>query len=304
MKYVNFSPDISHLKRLLTLGLPFVFSTIAVWTLNVSDRFILNYYSGETAVGIYSLADTFANLFHVFLYAPLGLFWAPYFLSYASKNSMERTKVLIEKTTRYLFIVGGIMCLVISLGCGDVLLIFAHVFSIRDGYLQATRLVPLLILGLFLFLMSGRFGNALFVVKKPKYFGIAGIVAAGFNVGLNFLFIPRFGVLGAAMTTAIAYALYIVFIYKWSQDTYPVNYNLKSLAKGSCFLAVAFVLGEQIQISQPWVSLFAKVISGVVIFVLPTWFISGILVRDERQKAAAYIVDGRKKIISALLRRG
>lgn len=303
LKYVSFSLNTSYLKRLLRLGFPFVFSTIAVWTLGMSDRLILNYFRGAAEVGIYSLAYTFANLLNVFLYTPFGLFWTPFFLSYAAERSTENTRILVEKAMRYTFIVGGMLYLAITLGCGDVLLVFRDLFSAKEGYFMAARLVPLLALGPFFYFLHGRFASPLFVVKRPEFVARASLIAAATNLGLNFLLIPRFGAFGAALTTAIAYALYMVLTYIWAQRLYPVNYHLWGLAKGFLFLVVAFVIGWQIEIAQPWASLFARVIAGVVVFALPIWFISGILTKDERRRLLACLVNGRKKLAAILLRR-
>jgi len=303
LKYVSFSVNISYLKRLLRLGVPFVFSTIAVWTLGMSDRLILNYFRGAAEVGIYSLAYTFASLFNIFLYSPFGLFWAPFFLSFASERSTEDVKILFSKAMKYLFILSGMLYLAISLGSGDVLLIFRDLFAAKEGYLEAARLVPLLTLGPFFHFLHGRFSSPLSVVKKPKYIAIASCIAAATNLGLNFLLIPRFGAFGAALTTAIAYAIFMVLTYIWAQRLYPVNYHLWGLAKGFLFIIVAFIIGWQIGIAQPWASLFTRVIVGVVAFALPIWFISGILTKDERDSLLAYLVNGRKKLATILLRK-
>ena len=303
LKYVSFSVNISYLKRLLRLGSPFVFSTIAVWTLGMSDRLILNYFCGAAEVGVYSLAYIFANLFNIFLYTPFGLFWTPFFLSFVSERPKEDTKILIERAMRYTLILGGMLYLAISLGCGDVLLIFRDLFAAKEGYLEAARLVPLLALGPFFYFLHGRFASPLFVVKRPEFVARAGLIAAATNLGLNFLLIPRFGAFGAALTTAIAYALFMVLTYIWSQRLYPVNYHLWGLAKGFLFLVVAFTIGWQIGIAQPWASLFTRVIVGVAVFGLLTWFMSGILTKDERRRLLGYLVDGRKKLAAMLLRK-
>ena len=303
LKYVNLSLKTSYLKRLLVLGYPFIFSTFSVWALNYSDRFILNYYTGETAVGIYSLAYTFANLFHIFLYTPFGLFWSPFFLSYASEKSVEKTKMLLSRAVRYLFIISSALWLAISLGSGSVMIIFRDSFGAQEGYLQAENLVPLLTLGIWFYFIAGRFGNALFVTKTPRYFGIAGVIAAITNIVLNFLFIPKLGALGAAFTTAIAYFVHLALIYYWSQKVYPVGYQMKNLIKGCFFLLVAFIVSWQIRISNPWITLFTRVISGVLIFTLLCWFVSGIFTKEEKNGILIFITTKVKKLPDLLMHR-
>ena len=303
LKYVSFSLNASYLKQLLRLGFPFVFSAIAVWTLEVSDRFILNLFWGGAAVGIYSLGYKFADLFKIFLFNPSALFWSPFFFSYAADRSPENTKKLLSRALVYFFVTGCILYLVISLGSGDVLRIITSLFAAKEGYLQAAMLVPLLTLGPFLYMLSRQAGDALLMAKKPEFTAIAACIAAAANVGLNFIFIPRFGAMGAAITTVIAYVLFNGLCYWWAQRIWPVNHDWKGIAKSVLFLAVAFVIGWQIVISQPWVSLFARMTAGVAVFGLCTWFITNILTKAERDSLIAYVADGRRKLLKGLIPR-
>jgi len=304
MKYISFSINSSYLKRLLRLGFPFIFSTFAIWALNMSDRFILNYFHGPAEVGIYSLANTLASVFQVLLYAPLGLFWAPFFLSYASERSAEDTKRLFATAMKYFFLAASALLLAITLGAGDMLRIFHVQFGAQEGYLQAAMLVPLLTLGIFLHFMSDNFANPLFIVKRSKFFAIGGGIAAAVNIGLNFLFIPRFGALGAALTTIIAYAVHLALFYRWSMRLYPVDYHLRKLVpRGLLFLGAAFIIGWNIEISHPWSSLFAKEIAGIAAFGLLIWFVSDIMSKEEQHSLLSYLPKKGLGLITRLLYR-
>lgn len=289
LKYVSFSINPGYLKQLLRLGLPFVFSTIAVWTMGTSDRLILNHFSGTAEVGIYSLAYTFANLFNVFLLTPFGLFWRPFFLSFVNQMSSEDAKILLDRVTRYTFVIGGIVCLALSLGFSDVLLILNDLFSVKKEYLEAAGLVPLLTLGLFLYFLHGRFANGLYVIKRPDFIAVGGTISAVINVSLNFLLIPRLGAFGAAMATAIAFAIYMVLTYVWTQRLYPVNYHLDKLALSSFYLVISFAIGWQIEIARPWLSLLTKLITGIGVFIVLNWLVSGILTKNERRTVLTYL---------------
>ena len=302
LRYVSFSISTSYLRQLLRLGFPFIFSTISAWALNVSDRFILNYFHGQAAVGIYSLANSLASVFNILLYAPLGLFWAPFFLSYASENSEEDTRRLFVTAMKYFPLAGAALLLAISLGCADVLRIFYVQFGAQEGYLQAAALTPLLTFALFLLFMSGRFGNPLFVIKRPEFFAIGGGIAAAVNIGLNFVFIPKFGALGATLTTVIAYGLHLALFYRWSMRLYPVDYHLRMLiTRGLAVSAIAFIIPWMIEISQPWASFFVKEIVGLGIFGSLIWFVSKILSRDEKRSILGHLPERVRKIAVRLL---
>jgi O-antigen/teichoic acid export membrane protein len=303
LKYVTFSLNASYLKQLLRLGFPYIFSGIAFWTLNMSDRLILNHFRGEAAVGSYSLAYNFANLFNVFLFSPSALFWHPFFFSYAAERSTGDTKRLLNRSLVYFFIVGCILYLLISLGSGDVLRILNSVSAAKEGYLQASKLVPLLTLGPFLYLLNRQASCALLMAKKPESTATAACIAAGVSLGLNFVLIPRLGAAGAAIANVTAYATNLGLIYYWAQRIWPVNHDWKGLIKGLLFLAGAFLIAWYIPISQPWASMFVRIITGVTVFALCTWFIGHILSKEEQTKLSAYLTDGRRRLARVLLHR-
>lgn len=299
LKYVGFSFRILYFKQLFKLGFPYVFSTFSVWTLEVSDRLILNMYSGQAAVGIYSLGYSFANLFNVFLYTPSALFWHPFFFSYAAEKPAEETKRLISKSLLIFFLPSCVLFLAVSLGSSDILRIFTSLFAAREGYGEAANLVPLLTLGPFLYLLSRQASSALLLAKKPEFTSLAACIGAVANVGLNFIFIPRFGPLGAAGTTVAAYLIYEFFCYWWAQKILPVNHEWKKLVRGFLFLSVAFFIGWLIKINHPWASLFIKIATSEIIFILLAWY-GNILTRAEKNRLLTYVNSGKRRLIQKL----
>jgi len=53
------------------------------------------------------------------------------------------------------------------------------------------------------------------------------IIAAILNIILNFILIPRYGILGAAISTASSYLVSTMLVYFFSQKYYPIDYKMK-----------------------------------------------------------------------------
>lgn len=304
LKYVSFSINTSYLKQLLRLGAPFIFAGIAVWVMTSSDRLILNHFSGAGAVGVYSLAYAFAGIFTVLLSSPISLLIDPFFFSYAAYMSDEEKKKLLGKILTYLFLASGVLYLAISLGIGDVLNIFTFLFKAKEGYLEATKLVPLLTLAPMLYLISTSATLAALQAKKPEFISIVCCITAAVSVGFNFALIPIIGIWGAAATSAVAYMLFAVLCYWWSHRVFPVSYNWWSIIKGLFFLGVAFALGWIIQIpAHPWLSLLARVSVGVAVFALLTWYVSNLLTKEEKGRLLSYLRDRGRRLVTVVQRR-
>ncbi|GKZ16333.1 polysaccharide biosynthesis C-terminal domain-containing protein [Haladaptatus sp. T7] len=127
-----------------------------------------------------------------------------------SNGKTERISKLSARTTRYTFLLTGVM----GLGLAALANIAVPVYF-SAKYLPAVT--PLLLL------LPGSLG---FAVARPilaisqgkgdlKYPIIATGTAAGINFVLNFLLIPRYGMQGAAVSTSIGYGSMFVF-HLWS----------------------------------------------------------------------------------------
>ncbi len=283
-RFVTVSRSFPNLRSVLRLGLPFVFSALSVWILTWSDRFILNYFSGQESVGIYSLAHTLARPFDVILYYPLTLLWFPFFFSFVVGREPDEVKSLLRKAVTYYTIAGCSLYLVIGLGSNDLLRIFNLFFGAKQEYLQASGLVGLVALAPLLYSVTGLIGTSLFLVKKPEYGALGVTVAAVLNVGLDLVFIPKYGGFGAAATTAFAYTVYLGLVYTWSQRRYYVNYNVAGLAKIFLFLGAAFAIGSWIELRNVWISVLLRLGVGIGVFWLSVWFLAAVLAEGEKRE--------------------
>ena len=69
---------------------------------------------------------------------------------------------------------------------------------------------------------------------------------AGLNVALNFLLIPRFGMMGAAVATLASYLAAFALLYLFAQKIYPIDYKLArmiaAVALSACVMAVGYAV--------------------------------------------------------------
>jgi len=77
--------------------------------------------------------------------------------------------------------------------------------------------------------------------KKARYYPMITAVAAATNVAANFALIPRFGILGAAWATVLAYAVMAGMGLRISQRLYPIPFEWRRL--GALVLAAGASYG-------------------------------------------------------------
>jgi len=107
-----------------------------------------------------------------------------------------------------------------------IMLIFAVPFSILlfifalpillflygSEYTAATSVFRVLVLSIAILLLSFPFGETLKAANRQKSYLLAIGSGAVLNVVLNFIFIPRFGMMGASITTLISEIYIFIFL--------------------------------------------------------------------------------------------
>jgi O-antigen/teichoic acid export membrane protein len=240
----------NRLREMLAFALPLIPAAIAVWFINLADRYFLQYYSTTSEVGLYQVGYSIAML-AALVTGAFQQAWNPFFLS-VHKN--ERAKEIYGTALlAYLWVMCA-LCTLISLVAPEILRIFT-----RPAYYGASTVVPFLA---FSYVMLGltdiaRVGPTL--AKKTKPIGSAVAWAAALNMLLNFVLIPRWGKEGAAIATLMAQATVPVYLFWRSQKVYPIPYSFASAALIVAFAGgLTWLASEWRFSSHLWMSLAVK----------------------------------------------
>ena len=154
---------------------------------------------------------------------PFGLAWGPFLWSTAKeKNAKELYSVVLT----YFVLVGMAVALVLSVLSKEVLIIMA-----TPAFYNAYKVIPLIASS---YILSGCFSIlavGILLQKATKYMPLITGVGAIVNLGLNYLLIPSYGMMGAAVATLIAYLLLPVGSYFVSKRYYPIKYEWGRVAK-------------------------------------------------------------------------
>ncbi len=194
----------------LQRSLPFMPTVFFGWILASSDRWVLAHYADLADVGIYSLANTFCNLFQVFVLYPLAGAYLPHIFDMYHKNKTDAVHIAnVErnnKITMLVCMIGVTILIVVGyITCKPILF-----WLLPPVYHQATNYILLLLLGQ-VFFMGTYFSNCLIQFYKKTYFlGFALCIPALLNVILNIALVPYFAIYGCVVATLISYILYFI----------------------------------------------------------------------------------------------
>jgi O-antigen/teichoic acid export membrane protein len=199
-------------------GLPLVPSALALWAINFIDRLFLSAYKGLAEVGVYSLAVRASSVI-IFLMIAFRLAWPAFAYSIDDDESAKRTYSFV--LTYLLFV-----CCWISLALGALAPWIVKILApSQPGFYRADKAV-----GLLAFASTAYAGYTVLAIgigraRRTQFNWIVSGVAALLNIALNFVLIPRYGMMGAAVSTAAAYVTLFVGMTVNSQQVYPVPYQ-------------------------------------------------------------------------------
>jgi O-antigen/teichoic acid export membrane protein len=215
------------LDEMLKYGGPLVVQSIAGFVLVYSDRYFLRHFANLTEVGIYGLGYKLAGVVAIVVSGPFGMAWSWQQFELAKE---ENAKELYSRIQVYQLVVYVFVGLGITVLAKDALRIMTPA-----SYWDAARVVPLIALSYILSGVRSIIWTGILVRRVTHHLAWISIVVAGANLLLNYVLIPRYLYMGAAVATVLSYALSLGLGYVLAQRAYHVHYD---------YLRNALVLGS------------------------------------------------------------
>jgi O-antigen/teichoic acid export membrane protein len=134
----------------------------------------------------------------VFFLVAFNAIFAPIISEVFHKNKLGMLSDLYSNITRWITTLTLPIIIWIIVFSEEILSIFG------PEYMVAKWTLIILAVGQFVNAMTGSCGNILSMTKYQKFEMINGVFIASANIGLNFLLIPKYGIIGSAIAGAMA----------------------------------------------------------------------------------------------------
>ncbi len=189
------------LRKMVVYCMPLLPTQIMWWIMNASDRYVLAAFAGTAAIGLYSAGSKIPHL--------LSMFESIFYQSWQTSailtiDSEERDKFYSSIFNNYFSI--------LAVGVAGLLILCKPALDIlwEDSYGQAWLCVAPLVLSVLVHALGGNIGSFYAVFKETKGALTTSTIGAITNIALNFIFIPVFGFVAAAVTTLVGYIVSLV----------------------------------------------------------------------------------------------
>ena len=265
-------PKFRHLREYLSFGLPTVPGNLSSWVVNSSDRYVIALFLGTAYVGYYSPGYTLGNIVNMFI-APLSFMLPAVLSKYYDDSNLKDVKTVLSYSMKYFLALAIPSAVGLSLLSKPLLTILSTPEIAEQGYL----ITPFLALSGLLFGFYAIITQIQVLEKKTGITGTIWIVAAVLNLGLNIVFSPIFGIIGAAVTTLLAFSLAFLLstYYSFKYLVFDVNaaFVLKCIVS-SAIMGVVVVIGGS-RISGGLVSVILLVIISALVYTAGLFILRG-----------------------------
>jgi O-antigen/teichoic acid export membrane protein len=208
------------LRKMQKFGMPLVPSALALWTINWVDREFVVWYKGLPEAGVYSAAVKIASVI-TFVMVAFRTAWPAFAYSIEDDREARRT---------YAFVLTYLLTFAswLALALGALAPWWTRLLT-SPHYVRAEKGVALLAFAgavyagyTVLAIGSGR-------ARRTQLNWVVTGFGAAVNIGLNFWLIPRWGMVGASISTAAAYVVLFVGMMLYAQRVYPVPYQWRRI---------------------------------------------------------------------------
>jgi O-antigen/teichoic acid export membrane protein len=194
------------IRKLLFFSAPLVLVNILAFALNWTDTLMLGYFRTPAEVGIYSIAWRLSMVISVPLVAFNNIF-SPLAAEYIGKNDNHSLQTLLQTVDRWVLAASLPLAVILALFPNDILSIFGKEF--KNGAL----ILQILVLGQLINAATGPCGNVLTMKGLVWLNLVNSSILVIVNFILNLMMIPRYGIQGAALATAISLGLVNIMRY-------------------------------------------------------------------------------------------
>ncbi|EUJ38278.1 polysaccharide biosynthesis protein [Listeria weihenstephanensis FSL R9-0317] len=232
------------LKKMLIYSLPLIPNAVLWWVMQVSDRYILTFFLGVAANGLYTVAAKIPSL--------LSMLNTVFFQAWSITAIGDK----IKSNDGFFAGVFTIFSSLFFITTGIILLIVQPMSSVlfSSAFQNVWQFVPFLLIAVTLSSFSSFLEVSYMAEKKTKQLVLTTLKGGVINISLSFLLIPFIGIIGASIATLVGFL--VTWLLRMKQTHFFKQIEFKSLF---------------------WLSFLLLFLQSVYVSVcdLPNWWIQG-----------------------------
>jgi len=219
----SLSFSMSKLGGALVFGLPLVPHAVAGWALAAADRLLLERMTPLSEVGLYNLGYQ-VGMVPSLAFSAIEFAWSPMFYNIASTRSKREAAQIFSQVFRLYVIFASTLVIGVFLFAKEIITIIA-----AEPFHDAYVVVPPVAVG---YLFQGLYFMSvtpIFYTERTVIMPFLTGTAACVNIGLNLLWIPKLGIIGASYATLVSFAVLFGLAHCFAQRYYQLPHDYRKL---------------------------------------------------------------------------
>lgn len=227
------------LREMNHFGLPLVPTALFLWITNFADRLFLVKLADVSEAGLYSVGVRVASAM-VLLLTAFRMAWPAFAYSISDEREARRTYAYV---LTYLTVVTAWVALALALLAPWLVDLLAAPRFADSAQVVGPLAFATVSYGAYIVIAIG-VGRA----RRTQFNWVVTGAAAVVNTALNFVLIPPYGMMGAAIATVAAYTTMAVGMAWWSQRIYPVPYQWRRVATAALAAVALAAIGKGLDV--------------------------------------------------------
>lgn len=232
--------DVSYWKYALAFNLPLIPHYLSLYVLNHFDRIMIAGFLGDSAAAMYTLAYQLGSA-GVIVWSSINASLIPY----TYEKCRQKDFSSLNRLTKKILALYACVCIFLIAYAPELIFVLAP-----SSYQESIALVAPVVAGVFCSSLYYIFANVVYYYKKPRYVMVASCISAVLNVFLNALLIPVYGIVAAAYSTIVCYAIQACIDYWAMKQVVPIKvYSMKAI------VGIAVIVGLSaafLPLTYPW----------------------------------------------------
>lgn len=236
----TFQDYVSNTKILLNFGVKILLAGSVNLINTTAGTLLIGYFLLDKDVGIYAIATMFANLFlmipnsiDTIVYPTVSEFNNP-------KNIHKSLGNMINKIIKYSFIILSLLAIFIIIFSKEVIILL---FPNRPEFLLARPAIMILLFGMMIYGSIGSVGSTFSGMNRPDIPLKVSLIAAISNLFFNIMLIPKLGINGAAIATAISLSIFAISEIYFMNSILKIKIEINQFFKiFAAFIVIYFII--------------------------------------------------------------
>jgi O-antigen/teichoic acid export membrane protein len=262
-RFLRLTIDFSYLRKMVLFGLPFTLPGIFKIIMDLADRYIISDLINLDTAGIYNAGYRLASIMGLIV-SGFNFAWGPFFLSISEQKDAKQ--IFAKVMTYFLLVTSGIFIIFAFFIDYFINFKIAGYTILGHEYFGGLIVVPWIMLAHIISGINSNLVVGIFIKEKSKFMIIISGVGAVTNIIGNYIFIPIFGMVGAAAITVFSFLIMVIVHYYYLRQFYNVPYEFNRILKLIILTAIIYFIGYQSHLWQLRLGLI--LISPVILYFL------------------------------------